>query len=106
MWLAEKWPEMVIKCAELLTIVTTRLGETVFKIGEFIVDYLKKIAIFQGTAWSPYDELGHYYNTQVSQDEVHMLLVPCLAYRWRSRQELAALKTHAAPPLMYYVQLT
>ena len=31
------------------------------KIGEFIVDYLKKIAIFQGTAWSPYDELGHYY---------------------------------------------
>ena len=30
MWLAEKLPEIVIKCAELLTIVTTRLGETVF----------------------------------------------------------------------------
>ena len=30
MWLAEKWPEMVKKCAELLTIVATRLGETVF----------------------------------------------------------------------------
>ena len=30
MWLVEKLPEMVIKCTELLTIVTTRLGETVF----------------------------------------------------------------------------
>ena len=39
----KKWPEMVIKCAELLTIVTTRLGETVFSIGKFCMIGSKRL---------------------------------------------------------------
>ena len=48
MWLAEKLPEMVIKCAELLTIVTTRLGETVFRYSnkrKYLLSYPKGYVI-------------------------------------------------------------